>query len=185
MLSGELETPRLLLRPFRGSDLDALAGLYSDDETMRFIGGVRTRQQARDELQNLIAGYDLHGWGPRAITLDGTVIGRAGLWLQLVEGAREIELAYMIGRPWWRHGYGSEAALCFRDAAFGQLFLERLVSLIDADNLASVAIAQRNGMGYERDVIWNLQTMQLYSMTRNDWVSDPPCQRDGGQRDSR
>ena len=176
MLRGELETRRLLLRPFRGSDLDSLSELYSDAATMRFIGGVRTREQARNELRDLIAGYELHGWGPRAITFDNTLIGRAGLWVHQVEGQREIEVAYMIGRPWWRQGYGSEAALRFCDAAFGELGLERLISLIDAENVPSIAIAKKNGMHHERDVIWNRLNTRLYSMTHDTWQA---------QRDSR
>ena len=43
----ELRTERLVLRPLRESDLDAVGAIYADPHTMRFLGGPRTRDNTR------------------------------------------------------------------------------------------------------------------------------------------
>ena len=40
-----------------------------------------------------------------------------------------------------------------RDHAFGTLGLARLISLIDPENAASIRVAQKVGMRYEREVM--------------------------------
>jgi RimJ/RimL family protein N-acetyltransferase len=43
----EIETPRLLLRRWRGDDLDAYARICADPEIMRYVTGVpQTREQS-------------------------------------------------------------------------------------------------------------------------------------------
>ena len=42
-----LETPRLILRPFREEDVDLLAELMANTDFMRFSLGVFTRKQTR------------------------------------------------------------------------------------------------------------------------------------------
>lgn len=41
-----LDTHRLLLRPFRADDLDAMAAIWADPEVMRHIGEGQTRDRA-------------------------------------------------------------------------------------------------------------------------------------------
>jgi len=55
----ELETDRLILRPYTMDDLDFYAALWSDPEVVRCIGAgvTRSRDEAEERLQRIIVGY--------------------------------------------------------------------------------------------------------------------------------
>jgi hypothetical protein len=50
-----LQTPRLILRPFRADDLDRLAELMANPEFMRFSLGPYTREQTQTILQKFLS----------------------------------------------------------------------------------------------------------------------------------
>jgi RimJ/RimL family protein N-acetyltransferase len=152
--TGDLMTERLVLRPLRDDDLDALAAIYADPRTMRFLGGPRTREDTRSRLGWMITAHRTQGFGLWATTLrgDGTLVGRCGILVQDVESATEHEIAYLLGSQWWGRGYATEAAAAIRDHARAELGLGRLISLIDPENMPSQAVARRIGMEHERDI---------------------------------
>jgi RimJ/RimL family protein N-acetyltransferase len=49
-----LETPRLILRPFREEDVDLLAELIANTDFMRFSLGVFTREQTSAFVDKII-----------------------------------------------------------------------------------------------------------------------------------
>ena len=85
--------------------------------------------------------------------------------VQDVEGAREHEIAYLLGSEWWGKGYATEAAAAIRDHARSQLGFDRLISLIDPENTASQAVALRIGMHHERDLIFENHLTSLFALT--------------------
>lgn len=160
-----LEGPRLWLRPFRVEDAPALAELYADPVTMRFIGGVRTMAQVHEELEHTLAGYEIHGFGPRAVIRreDDVFVGRCGLWLQEVDGVRELEIGYLVGPAHRGRGYASEAAVAIRDAAW-RAGATRLVALVDPANGPSQRVAARLGMRRERTTTWRGAMTEVWSV---------------------
>jgi RimJ/RimL family protein N-acetyltransferase len=165
--TADILTERLILRPLREPDLDALAAIYADPQTMRFLGGPRTRADTRIRLDWMIAAHREQGFGLWATTLraDGTLIGRCGILIQDVDGATEHEIAYLLGSQWWGRGYATEAAAAIRDHARAQLGLGRLISLIDPANTPSQAVARRIGMQHERDLVFEGRPTSLFSCT--------------------
>jgi len=159
-------TERLVLRPLRESDLDALASIYADARTMRFLGGPRSGADTRARLGWMIAAHREQGFGLWATTLraGGTLLGRCGLLAQDVEGAREHEIAYLLGSEWWGNGYATEACAAIRDHAHSALGLGRLISLIDPENTASQAVARRIGMRHERDLTFEGRPTSLFAL---------------------
>jgi ribosomal-protein-alanine N-acetyltransferase len=149
-----LETPRLLLRHQELTDLDALWALYCDPQITRYIPDApRSRAEALEELQ-----WHMHGH-PRDPRLGlwatihkatGRFIGRCGLLPWTIEGRQEIEVAYTIAREFWNQGLGTEAAQAILTYAFETLHINRLVCLIDPDNIASQRVAEKIGMRLER-----------------------------------
>src|SRR5688572_11519762 len=152
------QTPRLILREFEPADAAAMMGVFGDAEVMRFGRGVQTAQWVGDWLRRCIEEeYTRWGFGIWAVveTLGGGVIGYCGL-SQLPERCApgEAELCYRYARPHWGLGYGTEAAAAVRDHAFAKLCIPRLVAMIDPNNVASVRVAQKIGMRYERDAMF-------------------------------
>jgi RimJ/RimL family protein N-acetyltransferase len=146
-----LETERLRLRRMVEGDLAPLLTVLGDPQTM--VHFPRPFDQAM--VGALIAwaerSYAESGYGLYSVVLktSGQVIGDCGFLLQEVGGAREVELAYDIGRRWWGRGYASEAAAGCIAYAAEDLGLIRLISLILLDNLQSCRVAEKNGLTVE------------------------------------
>jgi RimJ/RimL family protein N-acetyltransferase len=142
-----LETPRLLLRHFRGEDLDAYAVMCADPEVMRYLGtGVTlTRPEAWRSIATILGHWQLLGLrdvgaggkGQRSARRPCRVSRSAGLArLRARLGAR----AAALGK-----GYAIEAARVALEYAFGPLGRERVISLIRPDNHRSIRLAERIG----------------------------------------
>lgn len=161
-----LETEHLLFRPLTLSDLDDLTALYADPEVMRFLGGPRNRDEVQRVLNRYIREYEMYGHSFFATVRksDGQFVGQCGLLHQEVEGQTEVELGYVLARQYWQLGLALEGVQALKDYGLQKLGLPRLISLIPADNQASIHLAEKIGMSYERDVDQWGQLFRLYAV---------------------
>lgn len=163
------ETERLVLRRLVIEDLDALYELYRDPEIRRYFPeGTLDLKGTRAELEWFLNGHPRHpelGLWATIHKPTGAFIGRCGLLPWMIEGRLEIEIAYLLGRPYWRQGLGSEVARGLVRYGFDQLGLKRLIALIDADNLASVCTAERAGLRFERDLVLDDAPCRVYAVS--------------------
>lgn len=153
-----VQTERLFLRHFHLFDHEPMFHIFGDAEVMRFGDGVQTKAWVHHWLTSCLDQYYHHwGFGPYAVVEQRTreVIGYCGLFfLPDINGQPEIELGYRLARATWGYGYATEAARAVRDFAFQTLCLKRLIAMIDPQNLASVRVAQKLGMQYEQEVMF-------------------------------
>jgi ribosomal-protein-alanine N-acetyltransferase len=166
-----IETERLVLRHLTPDDLDALAEIQADPEVMRhFPSGPRDRDETRRDLERCIALQARHGFSLWAAVdrAEGRLIGRCGLLPQKLQGADEVEIAYLLARDRWGQGLATEAALAIRDHGFDRLGLRRLVSIIDRGNLGSRRVAEKAGLRQERVIQFMNHRCFLYAIALGD-----------------
>ncbi len=152
-----IETTRLLLRQICSDDTEALLHVFGDAEVMRFGDGVKTRAWIHAWIRECITSYEAHGFGPWAMILKASneVIGYCGLfYFADVNGRAEVEVGYRLAHAHWGCGIATEAVRAVRDHAFGVLGLARLIALIDPNNHASIRVAEKAGLHYEADVMF-------------------------------
>jgi RimJ/RimL family protein N-acetyltransferase len=166
-----LETGRLLLRPLARDDVDAFYAVIGDPITMQYYPRPFTREETVEWIERNLRRYEKDGHGLLAVVLksSGEMIGDCGLSWQLADDTPMLELGYHFLRGQWGHGYATEAARACMDAAFHTLGVEKLVSLILAENQASRRVAERNGMHVERQVMHSGRPHLLYAMTRESY----------------
>ncbi len=166
-----LETPRLLLRHLLPGDLEDLFALYSDQEIRRYFPeGTLTYQETKDELDWFLKGHPVHPELGLWATIHKETqhfIGRCGLLPWMIEEQSEVEVAYMLTKEFWGQGLATEAAQAIVDYAFGPLQLSRLICLIDRKNKASVNVARKIGMTFEKEVKDSKGPAQLYSINKS------------------
>ena len=152
-----LETNRLLLRHLHLFDVEPLQQVFADAEVMRFGSGVQTTPWIRAWVQECLENYYRNwGFGPWAVVEKHRhqVLGYCGLfYFPDINGQPEVEIGYRLGRPHWGQGYATEAVLAVRDYSFSVLCLPRLIAMIDPHNLASIRVAHKAGLRYEKDVM--------------------------------
>lgn len=152
------QTPRLILRQLRAEDADAMNRVLGDRDVMRFSDGVKTCEQVVawiDRWANEL--YEECGFGPWAVVEKPgqSTIGYCGV--SRFPGrcaANETEIGFRLERAVWGKGLASEAAAAVRDYAFRSLRLDKLIAIIDPQNVVAVRVAQKVGFRYERDVMF-------------------------------
>jgi ribosomal-protein-alanine N-acetyltransferase len=110
-----------------------------------------------------------YGFGLWATSLRETheFIGRCGLLPWTIEGRAEVEVAYLLAKPHWGRGLGTEAARAILAYGFEQLHLSRLISLIDPENEASIKVAIKIGMTLEREGDIEGEPTLVYSASKS------------------
>ena len=143
-----------------------MAEHLTDPAVMRFIGvgGARPsrpeglRRKRRAEVARPLAGETASATSRSSGRRTGASSGAPGLLVLgprrhpgsrptcvQAEEATEVELGWTLAREHWGHGYATEAAAGIRDWAYGELGIERLISIIHPENTASEAVARRLG----------------------------------------
>lgn len=165
-----IETARLALREFRPTDLEALAKVLSDPETMRFYPVPLDSFEVAAWIERNRRRYQKDGFGLWAMILkpEGELIGDCGLIRQTVNGGQEVEIGYHLRRDLWRNGLATEAARACRDYGFANLPLDRLISLIRPENQPSRRVAEKNGLTLCQEVPWRGFPHVLYAISRHD-----------------
>ena len=165
-----LETPRLVLHDKRADDLDFVASLYADQDVMRWIGDGRTLP--RDETEaRFFRVLDIESepgherWDAFKILArksDGVRVGQAGMLRCAIDDVPEIEIGWWLAPFAWGRGYATEAALALRDFAFGELQLDHLSIVLQAENARSVAVARRIGGIFAGEAVYRERSVTRY-----------------------
>ena len=173
-----LETPRLILRPFRHADAAHLFAIYADPDVYRYvpIGGWKHVDEAHQRIARDINTMAEGGYVRLAVERreDSRVIGEV-LLFNLVPDSRRAELGYALARAAWGSGYVQEALPPLIDFGFGDMDLNRLHAVIDPRNAASARVLERMGFKHEGTLrehyITRGETTDggLYGLLRSDW----------------
>jgi RimJ/RimL family protein N-acetyltransferase len=165
-----LETDRLILRHLQMTDLEGLFALYRDPDIRRYFPeGTLTLEETRDELEWFLNGHPEHPQLGLWATIDKQTdqfIGRCGLLPWTIEDQSEVEVAYLLSKASWGKGLATEAARAIASYGFEQLGLTRLICLIDPDNRASINVAEKTGMAFEKRIDEEPAPLLLYSLSR-------------------
>ena len=149
-----VETERLVLRPWRESDVDPYLELTADPEAMRYLGFGETmdREGTWRNIALILGHWALRGYGFWAVEekASGAFLGRVGLWQP--EGWPGLEVGWALLRRHWGKGYASEAARAALDHALTKLEEPHVISLIYPDNQRSIRVAERIGERLERTI---------------------------------
>ena len=151
----KIETDRLIIRSIQNTDAKPLASLWTDPDVTRYMGGPRNYDELlksfREDAQvNPPSVFDL--W-PVIEKRTGRLIGNCGIIEKNVDGKNEHEIIYVLPKSVWGKGFATESADSLKNYAFNQLGLERIIALIDNDNLQSEKIANKIGLKYEKDTV--------------------------------
>ena len=161
-----LETGRLLLSPMVATDADLLFELLRNPALYAFTGG--SPLSSVEELRERI-----HRWEPRRsptgdeVWLNWTVRLKSGGtalgYLQSTIRADRAELAWVIGLPFQRRGYATEAALKIADWLKDRFEISEFRANIHAQHVASREVAKRVGLSPssettgEGEEVWTLR----------------------------
>jgi RimJ/RimL family protein N-acetyltransferase len=134
-----LATERLVLRPFRRSDVTAFARLAGDWAVASMTSDIPHPLSESQAMAWLRPG---RGEVRFAIELEGQLIGGAGFYRRRSGAA---ELGFWLGRPWWGCGYATEATRAVVRYGFEARRLPGFTSSHFVDNQASAGVLRKLG----------------------------------------
>jgi ribosomal-protein-alanine N-acetyltransferase len=174
----EIETARLVLRPFTRADEPALAGLYADPAVTRFLPA-STRppaERAARVVHFFTEHWERYGYGVWAVVEKetGDVLGQCGL--NFVPDVESVEVLYTLAQSAWGKGIATEAAAASIRYGFATVGLEQIVAFAVPENTASRRVMEKIGLYFAcARHIFGLDTVQ-YTLSRDEY--DGICHRD-------
>ena len=147
----ELDAGLCRLRPYRGSDVAALARIGNDREVSRNLTDRFPYPYTEQAARNWIAVCEAGGEPTRnfAIEVRGSLAGGAGIELREAERAGTAEIGYWLGRDFWGRGIATAAVVALRDYAFETFELERLEASVFGSNPSSARVLEKAGFQQE------------------------------------
>lgn len=144
-----LETERLILRMFDENDLDEYAEMCADANVMRYLGGATmTRSEAWRSMATVLGHWQLRGFGLWAVEERTSGAGRSSRLLATRglagNGSRVDPAQSILGQR-----VRDRVSASVLDVAFSRLQLPHVISMIHAENQASIRVAQRLRMRLE------------------------------------
>lgn len=171
-MSITVNSERLLLRPWRRKDRPTLEKMCRDEDMMQFV--TRGRPMTDQEISKLYKRQKRHLRQHRVcffamqLKTSEEIIGLAGLQpLDTVDKnkSRDFEIGWWVWKEHWGRGYASEAGTALIDYARSELKLQKIAAVIDPGNNASIGVAEKLGLTFERQKLAS-ETIS----TRPDWV---------------
>jgi RimJ/RimL family protein N-acetyltransferase len=168
----EVETRRLLLRGWRDEDLEPYARLCADAEVMRYIGGGAplTREESEEQISRFVRHWEERGFGLWAVEhkAESAFVGFVGLAYQgeWTEGEHKTEVGWRLDPAYWGRGFATEGAVASVRYGFDKLLLERIISIIQPENMASRLVAEKAGLSLQGETRWQGKDVVWYAVDR-------------------
>lgn len=144
-----IQTDRTVIRPWADRDRAPFAAINADPEVRRYYYPALLDQAQSDAvIAQCMDHFSEHGFAFLALERrdDGALIGGAGLSITHdVPGGPAIEIGWILGRPFWRQGYASEASRAWFDWGWAQDMAE-IVGYTSAINTPSRRAMESLGM---------------------------------------
>lgn len=158
-----ITTDRLYLRKLNRNDFCDLCDMLMDETVMYAYEHAFDKEEAEEWLERQLKRYEEDGFGLWAAILkeSGEFAGQVGITMQECDGERVPEIGYLLKKQYWHKGYASEAAEGCKNYAFDILGVDRIYSIIRDTNLASQAVARRNGMRPVKTIIKHYYNMDM------------------------
>jgi len=151
-----LKTKRLILRPWKETDLAPFAELNADPNVMEYFPSTLSRQESDNLARRIQAKMEERGYGMWAVAIPGVAdfIGFIGLNNEDKSSfpahfTPAVEIGWRLASEYWGKGYATEGAQAVLAYGFENLNLEEIVSFTAVQNMRSRRIMEKIGMHHD------------------------------------
>ncbi len=146
-----VKTAQLTLRPFTLQDAEPLHQILSIPRVLEYFPSSDPPDLER--VQNLVQrqidhwGEHDYGWWAVEHNGEGELIGWSGL--QYLPETDEIEIGYLLSKPYWGKGLATESAIAGLDYGFNSLGTEKIIGIVHPENVASQKVLEKIGFRFQ------------------------------------
>jgi [ribosomal protein S5]-alanine N-acetyltransferase len=155
------ETERLLVRRYTQNDKENFYSLSGDEDVMRYIRAVQTREESDKFLKENIEFYSMYPqmgrWGVEE-KLTAKFVGSFAIIF--IPGSEKIQLGYSLKKEEWGKGYATELARAGLKYVFEVMKLPLIYAVTESKNTASQKVLLK--AGFEQELIFKEGEKELY-----------------------
>ena len=145
-----MTTENLYLRPFSQTDVPDMFHILNGENVLQYFPSTKppTQEQVQKMIDLILQHWREKGYGLWAVT-DGVthqLLGRCGL--QYIPETNEVEIDYILGRPFWGKGYATEAGQAVMRFGINELKLDTIVGIVHPENMGSQRVLQKLKMAF-------------------------------------
>ena len=174
-INDTINTERLILRKFRGTDAPDILEYGSEPESLKYLiwDGVKTIQEANAAIYD----YYLSKPGVFAIELINEQKCIGTLDLRLTPEHDKAGFGYILNRKYWGKGYMTEALsavlrLCFEGLELNRVEADHYVGNEGSGRVMEKAGMTREGVAKRQLKVKNIfQDVVHYGITKEEWFS--------------
>lgn len=154
----QLETARLLFRPWQNQDRDCFAAMCANAEVMRYFAAPLTRQQSDEAIDRYIAYFERDGFCmlPARLRDTGDFVGIIGIQTMrdIVDGVEQpiVEIGWRLLPEAQGKGLATEGAQAFIDHGLRSLRLPQIIAITAVQNTPSRRVMEKLGMTYRPEL---------------------------------
>lgn len=158
-----IQINHIVLRPLELSDTEILYRINQTEGVLRYFP--TTTPPPLERVERFIASqhehWEKYGYGNWGIVPEGEsrIVGWAGL--QYLPELDEVEVGYLLDKPFWGKGLATEAARESIRDGFERCGLDHIIALVHPDNFASRHVIEKCGMTYVETIhLWGIDLMR-------------------------
>lgn len=157
MFTPKLETERLILRPIKIEDVDAIFNCWMQDEDVsRYMYWKASKdiKETQEFVQFELRNLENDKWNRWMILLKQTeeIIGTCLIYFNDEENSWDI--SYNLGKEYWGKGYISEAMQRVMEYAINELTIKGCIAIHAIENPESGRVIEKLGFSYEKEVLY-------------------------------
>ncbi|HDR7781446.1 MULTISPECIES: GNAT family N-acetyltransferase [Bacillus] len=155
----EITTERLIIRPFKSTDLQDVFAIYNNDDTCKFLLHNKwTHEDMQKKFNKKLANSVLTEESilSLAVIYKAKVVGDLSVWYTNMKDT--VEIGYSFSNEVAGRGLATEAVSSLVFKLFNEFNVHRIQANLDARNTASKKLCERIGMRKEAHFIqdfWN------------------------------
>ena len=175
-----LHTPRLILRNFTDSDLEAFLAYRNDPSVAKYQGWGTPYPREKGEafiasMKERVA-LKQDDWIQYAVALKETdeLIGDLGCYIKK-DDVRQARIGFSLASMYWRNGYISEVIPYLLEYLFEDMDIHRVAADCDAENIASYKTLEKLGFRREAHFVESYLVNGIYAseyhyaLLRREW----------------
>ncbi len=167
-----LTTSHFIIRELTQADIPDLYQICKQPGVREFLedfsDDLNTEiEKHRAYIKNIYSYYGFGLWGV-FLKENGTLIGRCGIELKMLEEEAVYEIGYLLSTQYQGLGYASQFVPEVLRYCFTCLKIPKVVAVIDQNNQSSIRLAAKSGMQRTREIIRNNRIFHLYEITNKD-----------------
>lgn len=147
-----IESERVSFRLLTEDDMKAWEAFFTDNPHLHFVGVLDPKspeEESKIWIERQMKRYGETGVGILAACLKetGELIGNAGIiYRDDVLGEERFEIGYSVIPKYWKQGLASEMAIRLREYFEEHQIDNKVISIINVENIGSQKVALKNGM---------------------------------------